>query len=330
MATLEPCGAIRPGNAGQKGQGGITVYDVTNPERIHSIKRQALDTPIHNTFSWTTGEGNTYLMAVDDINANDVIIMDLSRPQSPKVATVTGIADWLADPTNPVADDGQLFTGVFQAPLLHDIWIEDLDPSDGENWVAVLSYWDAGFITLDVNDPYNPIFIDDSTYPETDPVLGISPAEGNAHAAVFGNVEVDGVGEISVIFGGDEDFDPYFTGVTTSSGAFAASQGSDVPQLVTGDDVTGTPVFVGLSCDPIPAAADPTDIAIVERGVCAFTDKVVNAQTAGYQAMVVFNGDAADRCEASVSMLIEGDIPSLFVARSAGFAILETPYDANA
>ncbi len=69
--------------------------------------------------------------------------------------------------------------------------------------MGVLSYWDAGFTTLDLSDPSNPQFIGDSDHPNPDPITGL-PYEGNAHAAVF--VSTDGTnGEYTL--GGDEDFD---------------------------------------------------------------------------------------------------------------------------
>ena len=65
-----------------------------------------------------------------------------------------------------IADDKQLFTGFFAAPLLHDVWVAKVDG----RWQAVLSYWDAGFVILDVDDPHNPFVLGDSTYPEPDPI----------------------------------------------------------------------------------------------------------------------------------------------------------------
>ena len=334
IMTLEPCGVLRPGNAGQKGQGGISLYDVTNPMRPHAIQQNFLDTPIHNTFSWTTSAGKSYTMAVDDVNINDVIIIDTTRPQRPREIAVTGIGDWILDtpdPQNvpaPVAEDGQLFMGTFAAPLLHDIWVENMGTEDDENWVAILSYWDAGFILLDVNDPRNPLFIADSTYPEPDPVLGLPRPEGNAHAAVFGDVTIADGGALPVIFGGDEDFDQYFTAVASGGIDYPATQGSATPLITPDTPVTGIPVYVGLACSAIDAApASDGYIAVAQRGDCAFTTKAGNAEAAGYDAMIVFNSDALGNCEASVSMLVEGGIPALFVPRSSGFALLGAPYD---
>jgi hypothetical protein len=52
-----------------------------------------------------------------------------------RFAGVTGIGDWLDGRYPQIADDGQLFTGAFAAPLLHDVWFEKIDG----RWQAVLS-----------------------------------------------------------------------------------------------------------------------------------------------------------------------------------------------
>lgn len=326
--SLEPCGmlvgnglALGGGNGGhQLGKGGISLWDVSDPTKPHALKQNFLDFPVHNTYPWTTASGEAYLLIVDNIATDDLKIADISKPQSPKLISTTGIGTWLN--TNPeIASDGQLFMGSFAASLLHDVWVNDMDPGPGENWQAVLSYWDAGFITLDVNDPYHPIFLGDSTYPDPDPVHGISPPEGNAHAAVFGG------GYFDKVFAGDEDFDSLFTAVTVNDENYAATQGSDVPQVGPGADIetlTGHTAFVGQACGDslTPASTTGASIAMIERGSCSFTLKAQTVQAAGYSAGIVFNAAAPGACESTVSMLVEADIPMLFVPRSSGFAIL--------
>lgn len=339
IVSLEKCGpnvgngnAVGGGNGGhQQGQAGISLWDVTDPARPHALKQNFLDFQVHNTFAWTTGDGKTYLMIVDDESINDVHIADISKPQAPQLIATTGIGRWLTDGEAPrVGDDGQLFMGSFATPLLHDIWVAQMP---GGAWHAVLSYWDAGFITLDVSDPFNPVFLKDSTYPDPDPVHGISPPEGNAHAAVFGGPNHD------KIFGGDEDFDSLFTAFSTGGADYPASQGSDVPQIGPGADVEsvdGAVTYLGRACGPLDAglSADATggSIGLVERGDCTFAAKAGNAEAAGYSAVVIFNQPSNERddgngCEGTVSMLVEAGIPALFVSRSVGFAALGLGYD---
>ena len=327
VATEEKCGATTGSGKKQLGQGGISIYDVTNPSRPSAIKQHAIsNNGIHNTYLWTGDDGKSYAIAVDDVDANDVIIVDMSKPQAPTEVGRIGIGDWLDEtaPSYPeIADDGQLQTGVFAAPLLHDVWVTKIDG----RFQAVLSYWDAGFVVVDVHDPANPEVLGDSTYPETDPVYGVKPGEGNAHAAVFGGDEGQ------YLWAGDEDFDPFRTqAISASTNGFLASQGSDVPQVTPDSALSGDAVYVGRACDALPAGSG---IAVIERGDCAFTTKAGNAEIAGYDAVVIFNQSARDdgnSCEGTVSMLVEANIPALFVPRSAGFDLigLGDVYDADA
>ncbi len=316
IATEEKCGPLNGNSTKQLGQGGISLYDVTDPSKPHALKQNFLDTEVHNTFAWTGDDGRSYLIAVDDLNVNDVIIVDITKPQSPKQVGVTGVGDWLDGSYPQIADDGQLFTGAFAAPLLHDVWVDKVDG----RWQAVLSYWDAGFVILDVQDPTNPVVLGDSTYPDPDPIFGISPAEGNGHAAVFGGDEGQ------YLWAGDEDFDAFLTTIKDAAGVpHFATQGDDVPQVGPDNPKVGMGRYVGRACDPIDPAADPTDIAVVQRGDCAFTTKAQNAEAAGYQAVIVFNQAiraANDGCETSISMIVSAGIPALFVPRSDGFEIL--------
>lgn len=317
IATHEKCGPLVGSNSQQKGQGGISLYDVTDPTNPHSLKQNFLDTEIHNTYAWTGDDGRSYLIAVDDINVDDVIIVDITKPQSPKEVGVTGIGSWLAGDYPQIADDGQLFTGAFATPLLHDVWVEKVRG----RWQAVLSYWDAGFVILDVQDPANPFVLGDSTYPDPDPVYGTSPAEGNAHAAVFGGDEGQ------YLWAGDEDFDAFLVTIRDADGLpHYGTQGDDVPQIVGGTPpIDGLGVYVGRACATVPPAPEDTSIAVIERGDCAFTTKAQNAEAAGYEAVIVFNqsdrpDDAA--CETGVSMIVSAGIPALFVPRSDGFDLL--------
>ncbi|MFB2351548.1 PA domain-containing protein, partial [Priestia megaterium] len=78
--------------------------------------------------------------------------------------------------------------------------------------------------------------------------------------------------------------------------------------------LTGDTRFLGLACDPatIPLADDTASVAVIERGGCTFTEKVLNAQAAGYEGAIVFN--SVGGCDELVSMLVEADIPAVFVS----------------
>ncbi|MEJ7785932.1 MAG: PA domain-containing protein [Solirubrobacteraceae bacterium] len=97
--------------------------------------------------------------------------------------------------------------------------------------------------------------------------------------------------------------------------------------------ITGQAKLVGRACtgDPAVPAGDGRQIAVVERGLCTFTEKVGNVIAAGgYAAVLVFNREGSDACNQSLGMSVEGAIPTFGVApRQHGFAIFdqEAQYD---
>ena len=308
--------------------GGFSLYDVTNPASPATLVENAGDVrtvggvtranQIHSAFAWQQGR-KAYVVIVDDEELLDVDLFDITDPRSPVFIAEVGLPSW------PGAQDAQSAgIGTFRASFFHDVVVK----RNKGNWLMLLSYWDAGWIVLNVNDPANPTFVDDSTYTDPDPETGFSPPEGNAHQAEWSHNN-------RFIIGTDEDFSPFRTSVEIMSGPFAgqnflATQGNAVPQITPGAPVSGPTYFVGLACSSSPPPPAPASgaIAVVERGVCSFTEKVTNVAAAGYSAGIVFNSAAAGNCENIVNMAAAGPIPFLFVSRSTGFKILGiTGYD---
>ncbi|MBI2332896.1 MAG: hypothetical protein HYU84_12190, partial [Chloroflexi bacterium] len=193
------------------------------------------------------------------------------------------------------------------------------------NWVMLLSYWDGGYVQLNVNDPANPTLIGDTDYTNPDPELlestGISlPPEGNGHQNEF-------TSDNQFFIGTDEDFAPYnVVAMNTTDGvAIQATQGTDTPQIDNDTSLVGQTVFVGRACngDPVVPPAGAATVALVERGLCTFTEKVANVEAAGgYSGVIVFNREGADGCSGLVLMDVQGNIPALFVNRPTGFALM--------
>lgn len=319
--TLEECGATRP-NGDVKGQGGISLYDVTNPARPRALKQNFLTNGIHNTFPWTDATtGRTYLIASDDVALEDVIFIDITKPQRPRVVAEVGLPDW------PGAQDLQSAgIGNFAASFNHDVWIANVGTETAPSYQAVVSYWDAGFVTLDVNNPANPTFVEDSTYPDPDPITGFSPPEGNGHAAAYN-------ADASQILAGDEDFSATRTNFAITDGPNAgdydAAEGAFTRPI--GDDqaLAGPTTYVGLACGsgvPTAPVSEEPQIAVAQRGACTFQLKADTIKAAGYDGFVVFN-DAA-RGDAIVTMAGDSsDLPGIFVGHSTGLAIFDTTDD---
>ncbi|RVX42717.1 LVIVD repeat-containing protein [Nonomuraea polychroma] len=309
------------------GVGGLNIYDVTDPAHPTPLavgigdetvagagKKDANE--IHSVFAWDAG-AKAYAVIVDNEEGPDVDILDITNPKKPKV-----IAEY---------DIDEKFPGITQ-PGLDEIFLHDMVVKEiGGRQVMLLSYWDGGYVQIDVTDPLNISLLADSTFADPDPEaaesgLSVKP-EGNAHQAEF---TLDN----KYVLAADEDFSPYAlkTSNLTDGTAISAGQGSGTTKLTPGQELTGVAKFAGLACPGSAAvpAGDPNavDIAVVERGVCTFTEKVAAVIAAGgYDAVLIFNRTGTDACDAALGMDVQGDIPTFGVApRGQGFAIFGQPY----
>ena len=330
ITTQEPCGMQIPGGAVsdarlsanlksngkgapfQVGQGGISLYDVTDPTKPKALKKNFLEYEgVHNTFAWDW-EGKSYLIGTaDTFDFFDTFFGDITKPQSPKLLSITGALDWIPQGLNL----DQLETGSSAGIFNHDVWVEIIDGVP----TAVVSYWDAGFVTLDVTDPANPLFLDDSTYVDPEPILG-EPYEGNAHAAVFG-------GNGAYIFGGDEDFSPSSFAISYDSVDYAAGVALFGPDPAT---LTGNVIWTGgegCAVGDIPAASAAGEVALIQRGTCDFSSKGYNAEQRGYEGFVVANDEARGDALTNMSLgaLPEPQIPGVFVGYSTGEVMKGAP-----
>jgi hypothetical protein len=305
------------------GVGGITLVDVTNPLKPKKLvegfgdftvngKSQRHANEVHSAFMWqNTKTGRAYAILTDDEEATDTDIIDITNPSRPTFVRDYDFSDQSSQPLGAVHGD---------AVFLHDEVVKKI----GGRYVGLLSYWDGGYIQVDLTDPANAVYLGDTDYAAEDPLLpgsGLSP-EGNGHEAEFTR-------DNKFFLATDEDFDPYRVIAKITDGTFAgteftAIQGSDVPQIDADTSLAGDTRFVGLACpgDSVPPADSTHTVAVIERGVCLFTEKVQAAQAAGYDGAVVFNRTGVDGCETLVSMLVEADIPAVFVSRTDGFRIL--------
>ncbi len=316
----------------QAGFGGMNLYDVTKPEHPVPLaegvgdftvngqgKKAANET--HSVFAWDAGD-KAYAVIVDNEEGKDVDIIDITDPRKAFLTAEYDLDERFpqilqATPSNLVE--------VFQ----HDLVVKEIDGRQ----VMLVSYWDAGYVKLDMTNVHAPAYLGDTDFTNPDPEAVesgfIVPPEGNAHQAEF-TLDDD------YVIGADEDFAPYALQAQNldDGSPIGASQGSGSRQLTAGQRITGDAVSVGRAClgDPAVPAAPTTpsgsQIAVVERGVCTFSEKVANVlATGGYEAVLVFNRTGTDACNGSQGMSVDGDIPTFGVApREQGFAIFDTPY----
>ena len=304
------------------GFGGLNIYDVSNPahptvltegfgdETVAGQGKKAAN-EIHSVFAWDAGS-KAYAVIVDNEEGPDVDIVDISDPKKP-----TLVAEYDLD---------EKFPGIVQnAPtnlveiFHHDMVVKKI----GDRYVMLVSYWDGGYVTLDVTDPKNVTYIADSDFASVDPQLleqaGLSEApEGNAHEAEFTN-------DNQFIVAADEDFSATgLRGETDDGASFLASTGSATPDIHVGDTVSGSTRYVGRACAGDPAVPPPggATFAVISRGLCTFTEKVANVEVAGYDAAIIVNREGADGC-GPFGMTVDGGIPTFAVERSVGFGLFD-------
>lgn len=300
ITTEEPCDT--------GGSGGISLWDVTDPTTPTPLKEsfQQFSGGVHNTFPWRASNGRTYLIGVaNTFDGKDVPLYDITDPANPSYLGSTGYADWVADGD---ITDGQFETGSYPILNNHDISVENINGRD----MAVVSYWDLGFVTLDVTTPRNPVFVADSTYPEETPID--SPYEGNAHAAVFGSG-----GDTDIIVAGDEDFDPISYGVTFNGAEYLSAPAAYGSSDLSGLD--GQIVWTnsnGCTQQTISPATAANQIALFEFDSCQYGLKGLNAQRRGYAGYVV---SGYDQFVFTMTAGVYGDqvsIPGLYVPQATG------------
>ena len=330
------------------GPGGATLVDVTNPEEWVRLKDHVGDndpppaggipfgTPhnSHSVFAWQQGQ-KAYMVVMDngETARTDIDFFDITDPSNPVFLFETGLTDWPQAQESPPANGSTM--------NIHDFVVKQV----GNRWLFLGSYWDAGYVVLDVTNIGNGSLADEDRAKylrdtnfgaeeplrsEMTPVLpaGMVP-EGNAHQAEFSR---DG----SLFLASDEDFNPFrFTGVIDGGlyedHTFTGTEGNATPPIDPEEGLSGPTKYVGQACDPatVPVAPTADTIALIERGPgqpCGFTVKIANAEAKGYAASVVFNDAVTDaptgNCEGQILMLAAGNKPSLFVGRSTALKLM--------
>jgi len=281
--------------------GGFSLYDVTNPLAPAPLAIGAGDKDgnapraiqMHSAFAWQAGR-RAFVIGVDnaEFGINDTEIWEITDPRNPVRRAEVGFVDW-PGARAPLANGESVF--------LHDMVVKKV----GANYLALLSYWDAGWIVLNVNDPANPVFVNDSNYPDPEPLLGFTPPEGNGHQAEWSHNN-------RFIVGTDEDFSPNRTRfqITTgaNSGFYGAGEFSFTPSIsnkYADDQVNGPTIWGGSGCTEdlngngtsdraeVPPAASlaagpgEEKSVVFTRGFCFFSDKIRSGEEAGYDNVII-------------------------------------------
>lgn len=321
---LQDCGNNPTPGVGQEA---FELYDITNPASPQLLSKLDLPNGNHELDLTTHPSGKTLaLLSSPDAEAltsdangvgglGDMIVVDITNPDSPAILGEWGVLD---EPSLGVPFYLSARQGADARTQLHSVRAN----VDGTR--AYLSYWDAGYIILDLTDPTTPKYVGRTAYAPGD--------EGNAHS-------VDEARGGNILVAADEDFSPFEFRFTSSafSGTRVAVEAAFTPAIVDlpSRAMEGTVVQVGRGCpagsingtnldDPYlgnPAGA----IALIERGACAFSAKIARAEAAGATGVIVYNSAAGG--EGLVRMgptagFPAATKPAVFVARSTGLLLV--------
>jgi hypothetical protein len=323
----EPCDGAQPF------EGGVSLWNVTNPAVPVKFAGGVGDaTPaiapniggvhsVHSAFAWYVpganppATGKAFVMMADNQEVDDVDILEITNPAAPVLVSETGFNNW-PGAQSPLANGDTVFN--------HDFQIKRI----GTKWLALVSYWDAGWVILDVTNPASPVFVNDTDYPRPDPLTGFDIPEGNGHQAWWSSNN-------QFFLGTDEDFSPTRTNCRIETGPIAGVTpcgefGFSVPlatQFPSG--FSGTTVWGGSGCeedvdgngtsDRAEVLANHTqaqtgaDAIVFTRGVCFFSKKIETGELAGYKMVLIGQSHTGSR---------NGLLPDAFFCGGQGSPVL--------
>ena len=178
------------------GESGLELYDITvphNPQLLSFFDVDAFGADVHGIHELdltTTPSGRALaLAAVPDLElgsgVGDFLIIDITDPAEPIL-----ISEW------GVRDEPRLGPSFYESARQGiDNRVFGHSAKAGKDGTRVyVSYWDAGVVILDINDPADPVFLGRTSFATSD--------EGNAHSVA----EARGG---NVLIQADEDLSPF-------------------------------------------------------------------------------------------------------------------------
>ncbi len=243
---VQPCG--------RGGQSGLALYDVTNPLRPSELSFFETPSGVHELDLVVKPDGtalaamalpfNEAGMLFGDDHGGEVWIANITNPTTPAYVSDWGImgdSDLVIQGGNDEVTSSFQGLGFFAATFAHSVRFADAGSA------LYASYWDAGFVKLDVANPAAPTLVGRTVYGTTD--------AGDGHSLTTYDV-----GGKRYLLANDEDFAgiPETIAVRTSALPGAEFPGIQEPWAPTslygfaGGTVTAAVHDAGTGC----AAAD--------------------------------------------------------------------------
>ena len=321
--------------------GGFDLWNVTNPNNPVPLKLNVGDSnlddgslvgaePVHQSHSttmWTDDRGRTFVSATDNLEFHDLDIFEITNdPANPRPVAEFDILDRFPQ----VYDNSAYGDWIYN----HDMSVRKIKGV----WTLLLDYWDAGYVTLNVDNPADPQYIGDTSFDGPDPLDAQAGTRRRAtHTRASSRTTASTswartrtstpIGWSSEIAGEPVTFG-FGLPVTSTTPTQLRSDLVPAP----GDPIEGDTRFIGEACSlaSVPAPQAGETVAIAARGTCDFEDKAMFAEQAGYDAVLIMqNGvGAAPRCDATNLNMTTDNLPvpvtikMLLIPRTIGFRML--------
>ena len=157
----------------------------------------------HSIFIWQDG-AEAYAVIVDNTEFSDVDIFNITDPKNPEFILDLDLLELAID--QDVSRSSRTRSALGGNIFLHDMVVKQINGQP----IMLASYWDSGYIKVNVSDPENPVIIGDSSFGERGPDDGRCRAPtraGRRPRATATKAEFSH--DNKFVLAADEDFNAY-------------------------------------------------------------------------------------------------------------------------
>ena len=261
---------------------------------------------------WDAGD-HAYLVTVDNLEGPDVDIFDISDPAHP--VKVGGV------------QPGRAFAGIIPEPVNgHGRVVPPRRDRRGDRrrQVMSVSYWDGGYVMLDVTDPANATYIADSDFAAVDRRLS---RRGRPSCRRATPTRPSSPSTTSYLITADEDFNPYTAAAQNSMTARPSSRDAGIDSRRS-SPARSSRARQSSSGGPVPATRAVrgrlvgTQIAVVERGRVHLYREGAASRRRRLRGHPRLEPDRRRRLQEALGMRVEGTTRLRLRGRMTGFALL--------
>ena len=275
---------------------------------------------IHSVFAWDAGD-KAYAVIVDNEEGPDVDIVDISNPKKPAL-----IAEYDLDRLFPqiVQNAPSNLVEIFH----HDMVVKKIGR---QAQIMLVSYWDGGYVTLDVTDPTKATYLADSEFADRRSATARAGRTCVKHPKAM-RTRPSSRRTSDYIVAADEDFSSTGLRGDDRRRRTRSWRRREAVRRISRSTtrITGPTRYVGRAC--------PGDVAVPDGDAeprsqsslaasCTFTEKIATVAAAGYAAAIMVNREGFDGCGPFGMSCRRRTFVSFSIERSAGFGLFDKEAD---